>query len=84
MWPASATTSIVARGSDAAIRLAPYSFVGSKGNVVVVANESATGWSATVTNPSVTSTGTSTCAIKIGSAAAPNPAVTQDGVPTCY
>ena len=73
-----------AYGSDAAIRLAPYSFVGSKGNVVVVANESATGWSATVTNPSVTSTGTSTCAIKIGSAAAPNAAVTQDGVPACY
>jgi len=58
-------------------------FVPSSGNAVVLANVTAAGWSATVTNPAVTST-PNTCGIYVGAAAAPNAAVTAEGAPACW
>jgi len=60
-------------------------FQPSSGNVVAVVSGNATGWSATVTNPSVTST-PNTCSIAVGGAAPPGtmPANTPEGTPYCY
>ncbi len=56
----------------------------SKGNAIVVKYRGADGWSATVTNPEMTTTPKS-CGVFIGRAAyAPNAAVRQEGVPACY
>jgi prepilin-type N-terminal cleavage/methylation domain-containing protein len=56
----------------------------SKGNVMGAITGTATGWSATITNPAVTTAGTTTCGIFAGDAAAPNAAVTSEGAPACY
>ncbi len=56
----------------------------SPGNTIVIGVANATGWSATVTNPSVTTAGTTTCGIFAGDAAAPNAAVKAEGAPACY
>jgi prepilin-type N-terminal cleavage/methylation domain-containing protein len=62
-----------------------YGYTPSKGNTVLIANVSATGWTATVTNPSVSTTGTSTCGVKVGSTQPTGmPANTADGVPVCW
>lgn len=60
-------------------------FQASSGNVVTVVSGDATGWSATVTNPSVQGS-PGTCAIAVGDAAAPGtpPANTPEGTPYCY
>jgi prepilin-type N-terminal cleavage/methylation domain-containing protein len=71
-------------GTNAQLADAPYSFTASSGNTVTIAGNTATGWSATVTNPAVTSTATDVCGIRVGDAAAPNAAVTTEGVPVCY
>lgn len=56
----------------------------SPGNVVRVRRRGTNGWSATVTNPRVT-TAPRTCGIFIGRIAyAPNARVTREGVPACY
>lgn len=71
--------------TDAAVRLAPYSFAASQGNTVVVGGATATGWNATVTNPAVTSTGTSTCGIFAGATRPTGmPATVAEGVPSCW
>ena len=56
----------------------------SPGNTIAIGAATATGWSATVTNPAVTTAGTTTCGIYAGSAAPPNAAVTAEGAPACY
>ena len=58
-------------------------FVPSKGNVIVVAGNTATGWSATVTNPAVTGT-PATCGVYVGDATTPNAVVTNEGGPACW
>ena len=59
-------------------------FVPSKGNVVVVSGNTATGWKATVTNPAVAGATPANCGIYIGTASAPNAAVTSEGAPGCW
>ncbi|MBA3553459.1 MAG: prepilin-type N-terminal cleavage/methylation domain-containing protein [Gemmatimonadales bacterium] len=56
----------------------------SAGNTIVTVWGSAAGWSATVTNPAVTSTASDVCGIFVGNAAAPNAVVTTEGAPACY
>ena len=56
----------------------------SKGNVMGAITGNATGWSATITNPAVTTTGTSTCGIYAGDAAKPDASLTGEGAPGCY
>jgi type IV pilus assembly protein PilA len=56
----------------------------SKGNVMGAIAGTATGWSATITNPAVTTTGTSTCGIYAGDATPPNATITGEGAPGCY
>ena len=60
-------------------------FVPSKGNVIAAPTATATGWSATVTNPAVTGT-PATCAVFVGSATPPGtaPANQPEGSPYCY
>ena len=60
-------------------------FVPSKGNVIAAPTATATGWSATVTNPAVTGT-PATCAVFVGDATPPGtaPANQTDGTPYCY
>lgn len=56
----------------------------SSGNLLVVKYRGTDGWSATVTNPRMTTT-PGTCGVFIGKIAyAPNAAVSREGVPTCY
>jgi prepilin-type N-terminal cleavage/methylation domain-containing protein len=58
--------------------------VPSPGNVIVLRRRGVQGWSATVTNPRVTSA-PRTCGIYIGRPGwAPNARVTREGVPACY
>jgi len=58
--------------------------VPSPGNVIAVRRRGTDGWSATVTNPRVT-TAPRTCGVFIGRIAySPNARVTQEGVPACY
>lgn len=58
--------------------------VSSPGNVIRVRRRGVDGWSATVTNPRVT-TAPRTCGIFIGRIRyAPNARVTREGVPACY
>jgi prepilin-type N-terminal cleavage/methylation domain-containing protein len=60
-------------------------FVPSKGNVIAAPTATATGWSATVTNPAVTGT-PATCAVFVGDATPPGtaPANQPEGSPYCY
>jgi type IV pilus assembly protein PilA len=58
-------------------------FTPSTGNVLVLANVTAGGWNATMTNPAVTQA-PQTCGIYVGTAPAPNAAVVQEGSPSCY
>lgn len=75
-------------GTYAYVTGAPYSFKESNGSKATMLTNSATGWSASITNPSVKSvTG---CAIYSGGTAdstaasgAIGGAVVQDGVPSC-
>jgi type IV pilus assembly protein PilA len=62
------------------------SYQTSKGNTVTVANNTATGWSATATNIYVpATTSPSQCDVWIGAAAPPNPATDSiEGAPTCH
>lgn len=73
-------------GGTAQIKAAPYSFVASNGGVTTITTNSATGWSATVTNASVRSI--TACAIFSGgsadsTAAAGVVGALQDNVPVC-
>ena len=63
-----------------------YKYSPSQGNTVTIGVATATGWNATVVNPAVTSTGTSTCGIFAGNAARPTgmPATAPEGVPACW
>lgn len=76
-----------AYGDKAAVTTAPYSFKESNGSTMtMLGTPSATGWSAQITNASVTSV--KACAIYSGStadsaAAAAVAPVVQDGVPAC-
>jgi type IV pilus assembly protein PilA len=57
----------------------------SPGNDITIGAVSATGWNATVINPSVTTVGTTTCGIYTGAASnAPNAAVKAEGAPACW
>jgi prepilin-type N-terminal cleavage/methylation domain-containing protein len=59
-------------------------FTPSTGNVVTITYVDAAGWSATATNPAVTTSPTE-CGVFTGPVAnAPDPAVTQEGAPACY
>jgi prepilin-type N-terminal cleavage/methylation domain-containing protein len=59
-------------------------FTPSTGNVLVITYINAAGWSATVTNPAVTTSPT-TCGVFTGPVAnSPNAAVTQEGAPACW
>lgn len=59
-------------------------FSPSTGNVVTITYVDAAGWSATATNPAVT-TSPQTCGVFTGPVAnSPDPAVTQEGAPACY
>ncbi len=62
---------------------AAAAFVPSKGNVIVIAGNTATGWSATVTNPAVTGV-PATCGVYVGDATTPNAVVTNEGGPACW
>ncbi len=56
----------------------------SPGNVIAVRRRGTDGWSATVTNPTVT-TAPRRCGVFIGRISySPNARVTQEGVPACY
>jgi prepilin-type N-terminal cleavage/methylation domain-containing protein len=61
-------------------------FQPSKGNVIAPIVATATGWSAVVTNPAVTSATPNTCAVFVGDAAPPGtaPANQPEGSPYCY
>ncbi|HEX5386963.1 MAG TPA: prepilin-type N-terminal cleavage/methylation domain-containing protein [Gemmatimonadales bacterium] len=52
-------------------------------NVLTISNVDASGWSATMTNPSLKGS-IQTCGIYVGGASAPNAAVTLEGAPACY
>ena len=58
----------------------------SQGNTVTIVSGTATGWSAEVTNPAVTTAGQQTCGIFAGDAARPGsmPATVPEGTPACY
>jgi type IV pilus assembly protein PilA len=58
-------------------------FVPSSNNAITVTRESAGGWSAEVTNPTLKGA-IKTCGIFVGSGAAPNAAVKAEGAPACY
>jgi prepilin-type N-terminal cleavage/methylation domain-containing protein len=59
-------------------------FVPSSGNTIVILYNSANGYSATVTNPLLTS-GVETCGVFVGNPSlAPDAAVTQEGAPACW
>ncbi len=59
-------------------------FTPSSGNVLVIANVTNVGYTATMTNP-VLAGGLTQCGVFIGPASnRPNPAVTQEGAPACY
>lgn len=56
----------------------------SNGNAIEVRYRATNGWSATVTNPRITS-GLTRCGVFVGPIAyAPNAAVSKEGVPACY
>jgi prepilin-type N-terminal cleavage/methylation domain-containing protein len=61
-------------------------FQPSKGNVIAPIVATATGWSAVVTNPAVTSATPNTCAEFVGDATPPGtaPANQPEGSPYCY
>jgi type IV pilus assembly protein PilE len=64
-------------------------FFPSTGNVITVSRMTTSvngaGWSATATNPQVTSPESDVCGIFVGHTSyAPNAAVTQSGIPVCY
>jgi type IV pilus assembly protein PilA len=59
-------------------------FEPTQGNVLVLSNAAATGFTGVMTNPAVT-TVPSTCGVFVGPVAnAPNAAVTQEGAPACW
>ena len=59
-------------------------FTPTTGNVLVLSNAAATGWTGVMTNPAVTSV-PSTCGVYIGPVGnAPNVAVVQEGAPACW
>jgi type IV pilus assembly protein PilA len=58
-------------------------FTPSANNAIVVTRESAGGWSAVVTNPTLKGA-IKTCGIWVGSGAKPDPSVTSEGAPACY
>jgi len=58
-------------------------FTPSANNVLVVTRQSAGGWSAVATNPTLKGA-IQTCGIYVGSGVAPNGAVTNEGAPACY
>ena len=72
------------RGTYATAAQLGANMTSSPGNTIVIGVNTATGWSATVTNPSVTTAGSTTCGIFAGDAAPPNAAVTDEGAPACY
>jgi type II secretion system protein G len=65
-------------GALAALTAAPYNFSFSAGNTQQAVTGVASGWTATVTNPSI-STGVTSCTVQVGANAAP----TLDGVIQC-
>jgi type IV pilus assembly protein PilA len=69
-------------GTGGAGRLA---YTPSSNNTVVVAWQSAAGWSATSSNPAVTSTASDACGVYVGSGVNPNAAaIKAEGAPACY
>jgi type IV pilus assembly protein PilA len=58
-------------------------FTPSANNALVVTRQSAGGWSAVATNPTLKGA-IKTCGIYVGSGVAPNVAVTNEGAPACY
>ncbi|MGZ8379648.1 MAG: type IV pilin protein [Gemmatirosa sp.] len=71
----------------AAIQADPYKWTlsGGAANVTATLTATAGGWSATLLDARVTSTGaTKNCGIYAGGAAAPNAAVTAEGVVGCW
>ena len=79
----SAGSERAAKGGDGQVNLSP-----SQGNDLTLtyhAGSTGAGWSATITNPSLTGRGITTCGIFIGpDSDSPSANVTQPGVPTCY
>jgi hypothetical protein len=75
-----------AAGIAAAQTNVAVAFVQSAGNAVpVIANVTAGGWSATITNPALAAPDVPTqCGVYIGTAASPNAAVTNEGAPGCW
>jgi type IV pilus assembly protein PilA len=60
-------------------------FTESSGNKVTISNQTAAGWSATVTNPAVKNTASDECGIFAGTAAGfPSATVKTEGGPSCY
>jgi type IV pilus assembly protein PilA len=59
-------------------------FVPSQNNVIVIAGQTAAGWSATITNATLQGT-IKTCGIYVGTAAGfPSATVKAEGAPACY
>jgi prepilin-type N-terminal cleavage/methylation domain-containing protein len=59
-------------------------FTPSSNNAIAIANVTAAGWSATITNPTLKGT-IKTCGIYVGTAAGyPTATVTAEGAPACY
>jgi prepilin-type N-terminal cleavage/methylation domain-containing protein len=59
-------------------------FEPTQGNVLVISNAAATGFTGVMTNPAVT-TVPSTCGVYVGPIAnSPNAAVVQEGAPACW
>ena len=56
----------------------------SAGNVIAVKYSGAAGWSATATNPAVTSAASDECGIYVGRVTPPDASLTTEGAPGCY
>ena len=73
-----------ATGYAAAQSATEVAFVPSVNNVITIANVTAAGWSATITNATLKGT-IKTCGIYAGTAAGyPTADVTAEGAPACY
>ncbi|MBA3521389.1 MAG: prepilin-type N-terminal cleavage/methylation domain-containing protein [Gemmatimonadales bacterium] len=73
-----------AGGIAAAQSATAVAFVPSTNNSIVISGNTAAGWSAVVTNATLTGT-INTCGIYAGTAAGfPNANVTAEGAPACY
>ncbi len=80
-------TYIAAMGATqtaAQIAFQPTGTGGLSPNAVTFTAATASGWAATVTNPTLAGATITTCGIFVGTAAAPNVAVTSEGAPACW